>query len=41
MEIVQTEGEREVAQQVDFFNLDAIIEVGYHVNSYQATQFRI
>jgi hypothetical protein len=35
--IVQTEGAREV----DFYNLDAIIAVGYRVNNYQATQFRI
>jgi len=39
--IVQTEGNREVAREVDFYNLDAIIAVGYRVNSYQATQFRI
>ena len=39
--IVQTEGAREVAREVDFYNLDAIIAVGYRVNSYQATQFRI
>jgi len=41
MEIVQTEGGREVAREVEFYNLDAIIAVGYRVNSYQATQFRI
>lgn len=39
--IVQTEGNREVSREVDFYNLDAIIAVGYRVNSYQATQFRI
>jgi hypothetical protein len=39
--IVQTEGARKVAREVDFYNLDAIIAVGYRVNSYQATQFRI
>ncbi len=39
--IVQTEGKREVSRHVDFYNLDAIIAVGYRVNSYQATQFRI
>jgi hypothetical protein len=39
--IVQTEGNREVSRIVDFYNLDAIIAVGYRVNSYQATQFRI
>jgi hypothetical protein len=41
MEIVQTEGGREIAREVEFYNLDAIIAVGYRVNSYQATQFRI
>ena len=41
MEIVQSEGAREVAREVEFYNLDAIIAVGYRVNSYQATQFRI
>lgn len=41
MEIVRTEGAREVRRQVDFYNLDAIIAVGYRVNSHQATQFRI
>ncbi|MBI4688538.1 MAG: virulence RhuM family protein [Nitrospirae bacterium] len=39
--IVQKEGSRDVARDVDFYNLDAIIAVGYRVNSYQATQFRI
>lgn len=39
--IVQTEGKREVARAIDFYNLDAIIAVGYRVNSAQATQFRI
>ncbi|MBU2507980.1 MAG: virulence RhuM family protein [Bacteroidetes bacterium] len=38
---VQTEGKREVTRNLDFYNLDAIISVGYRVNSYQATQFRI
>jgi DNA topoisomerase IA len=32
---------REVAREVDFYNLDAIIAVGYRVNSREATQFRI
>lgn len=40
MEIVQMEGIREVTRQVDFYNLDAIISVGYRVNSTRATQFR-
>lgn len=39
--IVQTEGERTVARDVDLYNLDAIIGVGYRVNSLKATQFRI
>jgi hypothetical protein len=39
--IVQKEGIRDVSRDVDFYNLDAIIAVGYRVNSYQATQFRI
>lgn len=38
---VQQEGNREVAREIDFFNLDAIISLGYRVNSQQATQFRI
>ncbi len=41
MEIVRSEGGREVTREVEFYNLDAIIAVGYRVNSYQATQFRI
>ncbi|MGM9688569.1 MAG: RhuM family protein [Alloprevotella sp.] len=39
--IVQNEGERDVERSPLFYNLDAIIAVGYRVNSYQATQFRI
>jgi hypothetical protein len=39
--IVQIEGTRTVAREVDFYNLDAIIAVGYRVNSREATQFRI
>ena len=39
--IVQMEGEREVNRPRMLYNLDAIIAVGYRVNSYQATQFRI
>lgn len=38
---VQTEGERTVSRNLDYYNLDAIIAVGYRVNSRQATQFRI
>lgn len=40
METVQTEGTREVIRQVDYYNLDAIISVGYRVNSQKATKFR-
>ena len=39
--IVQMEGKREISRELDFYNLDTIIAVGYRVNSYQATQFRI
>ncbi len=38
---VQQEGNREVRREIEFYNLDAIISVGYRVNSAQATQFRI
>ena len=38
--IVQTEGKRQIERNVDFYNLDAIISVGYRVNSVRATQFR-
>lgn len=38
---VQIEGEREVARNLEYYNLDAIISVGYRVNSTKATQFRI
>lgn len=38
---VQTEGPRQVSRNVEFYNLDAIISVGYRVNSRQATFFRI
>ena len=39
--IVQVEGGREVNRPQMLYNLDAIVAVGYRVNSYQATQFRI
>lgn len=39
--IVQQEGDRSVAREVDHYNLDAIIAVGYRANSKKATQFRI
>lgn len=41
MEQVQKEGERLVKRNVEFYNLDAIISVGYRVNSQKATKFRI
>jgi len=39
--IVQKEGMRDVARVIDYYNLDSIIAVGYRINSFQATQFRI
>jgi hypothetical protein len=39
--IVQKEGSRDVSREIDYYNLDMIISIGYRVNSYQATQFRI
>ncbi|TAE34846.1 MAG: cell filamentation protein Fic [Sphingobacteriales bacterium] len=41
LETVQKEGARQVKRNIEFYNLDAIIAVGYRVNSKQATQFRI
>ena len=38
--VVQTEGERNVRRNVRFYNLDAVISVGYRINSVRATQFR-
>jgi len=38
--IVQLEGKREVSREVDFYNLDMIISVGYRVKSHTATRFR-
>ena len=40
MEQVQIEGNRKITRKVDFYNLDAIIAVGYRVNSKIATSFR-
>lgn len=40
MELVQKEGSRNVKRNVEFYSLDAIISVGYRVNSRRATQFR-
>jgi prophage maintenance system killer protein len=39
--VVQTEGKREVLREVEHYNLDMIISVGYRVNSKKGTQFRI
>jgi hypothetical protein len=41
LETVRREGSRDVKRKLEYYNLDAIIAVGYRVNSYQATQFRI
>jgi hypothetical protein len=41
LETVQQEGSREVKRKLEYYNLDAVISVGYRVNSAQATQFRI
>ncbi len=38
--VVQTEGSRQVTRNIDHYNLDAVISVGYRVNSIRATQFR-
>lgn len=38
--VVQKEGTREVSRAIDHYNLDAVISVGYRVNSIRATQFR-
>jgi prophage maintenance system killer protein len=38
---VQTEGGRHVSREIEYFNLDAVISVGYRVNSIKGTQFRI
>jgi hypothetical protein len=37
MEIVQKEGSRNVSRELEFYNLDVIIAVGYRVNSNRAT----
>jgi hypothetical protein len=39
--VVQKEGKRDVTRRVKFYNLDAILSVGYRVNSKRGTQFRI
>lgn len=38
---VQNEGSRKVTRNIEYYNLDAIISVGYRVNSLQATKFRV
>ena len=38
--VVRQEGNRKVTRQIDFYNLDMIISVGYRVNSTNATKFR-
>lgn len=39
--VVQKEGKRQIAREINFYSLDAIIAVGYRVNSKEATDFRI
>lgn len=41
LETVQQEGTRQITRKLEYYNLDAVISVGYRVNSAQATQFRI
>lgn len=41
LEIVQKEGNREIIREVEHYNLDMAIAIGYRVNSKRATQFRI
>ena len=41
MEIVQKEGNRQIIREIEIYNLDFIISVGYRINSSRATQFRI
>ena len=38
---VQKEGNRQITRQIQFYNLDLIIAVGYRINSKRGTQFRI
>ncbi|MEO6684057.1 MAG: RhuM family protein [Ginsengibacter sp.] len=38
---VQMEGDRQVTRDIEYFNLDLILAVGYRVSSYKGTQFRI
>ncbi|MDD3268556.1 MAG: virulence RhuM family protein [Syntrophomonadaceae bacterium] len=41
VETLRNEGDREISRLLEYYNLDAIIAVGYRVNSKKATQFRI
>ncbi len=41
LETVQTEGNRKVARMIEYYNLDAILSVGYRISSKKATHFRI
>lgn len=41
LETIHKEEKRQVKRNLEFYNLDAVIAVGYRVNSHQATQFRI
>ena len=41
LEKVQKEGKRLIKREIEYYNLDAIISIGYRINSHQATQFRI
>ncbi len=41
MEIVASEGGKDITRELDFYNLDAVIAVGYRVSSIKATHFRI
>jgi len=38
---VQKEGKRDIEREIEFYNLDIILSVGYRINSQRATQFRI
>lgn len=39
--VVQKEGKRQISREINFYSLDAIIAVGYRVNSKETTDFRI
>ena len=39
--VIQIEGKRKISRKLSFYNLDAIISVGYRVNTKRGTQFRI